>query len=311
MFGMKEIRLYRALANAAAAGIQPARILRTTASREKDSEMEAMAREIERGTMISDAMRRRPEKFPLWQTEIVAAGEAGGEPDRTFTLIADSLERSRSFWMSLLPKAAYPVLLITFAPFALYSGMIMAQGAGAYIFQVLQILLPVYALGYAAYLGFDRLKNRPDLLVRIPLAGGILRGSMAHYLGLLISAGLSLGEAIPLAGRAAGLPEDHAGLAAAIKKWKTGSTARDILAELSIFEPEELDLMETGEISGKLDKELRHLSETIHARNEAALQTFLYIAPAVLLILVGLFMAYKMIGFYSGRLEALEEMGLL
>jgi len=310
MFGMNKIRLYRALANAAAAGIGPARILRTTASREKDPELEAMAREIESGTMISDAMRRRPEKFPLWQTAVVAAGEASGQLDRTFTLIADSLERSRSFWMSLLPKAAYPVLLITFAPFALHSGMIMTQGAGAYLFKVVLSLLPVYALGYAVYLGFDRLKNRPDLLVRIPLAGGILRGNLAHYLGLLVSAGLSFGEAISLASRAAGLPEDHAGLAATREKWKTGATAREILAALSMFEPDELDLLETGELSGKLDKELHHLSETIHARNEAALQTFLYIAPAVLLILVGLLMVYKLIGFYGGRLETLTEMGL-
>lgn len=310
MFGMKQIRLYRALANATNAGISPARILRTAAAREKDPELEAMAVEIERGTSISDAMRRRPETFPLWQTEVVAAGESSGEPDRTFALIADSLERSRGFWMSLLPKAAYPVLLITFAPFALHSGMIMTQGAGAYLLKVVRILLPVYALGYGAYLGFGRLKNRPELLTRIPLAGGILRGSLAHYLGLLVSAGLSLGEAVPLAGRAAGLAKDHAGLAAAIEIWKTGATAREILAELSLFEPEELDLIETGEMSGKLDQELSHLSETISARNEAALQTFLYIAPAVLLIIVGLLIAYKLVGFYSGRLETFGELGL-
>jgi len=311
MFGMDKIQLYRALANASAAGLSPARVLRTSAERDALPVLADIAKEIDGGALISDAMRRRPDMFPPWQSAVVAAGEGHGDLSKTFALIADSLERNRNFWMSLLPKLAYPFLLVLFAPFALNSGMIMVDGVAAYLIKVGVSLLPIFALGYAAYLGFIRLKSRPDLLGRVPIAGGVVRGNLAHYLGILVAAGLNFAQALSLAGEAAGLSKDHRGLGRATEKWKTGATAREILEELGLFEREELDLIETGELSGKLDKELQHLSETIHGRNEAALQTVLYVVPAVVVILIGLFIAKKIIGFYTGRFDALAELGLL
>ena len=48
-------------------------------------------------------MRTLPEVFPVWQSEIVRAGEESGRLDAAFRSIAETLEERRSFVLSLLP----------------------------------------------------------------------------------------------------------------------------------------------------------------------------------------------------------------
>jgi len=303
MLFLRRIRLYRALVNACQSGYPAARALRTFAAREGDARLAAMAADIESGRSFSDSMRKLPDFFPSWQAEIVAVGETSGRLDKSFGLIAESLEAVRGFWLKLLPKLAYPLLIIHFAPFAFHVNLVFSSGWTAYLLKAAWTLLPFYAAAAAIWWLAGWVKSRPALLVHVPLAGGFIRGRFAHYLALLVAAGVSFSKALALASRAAGLPDDHPGLQAALGRCAAGGSVLESLRDLGLFRPEELDAIEVGESTGKLDRELDHLASAVKQRNEATLATILYLAPALAILIVGLLLARQLMGFYGARMD--------
>jgi type II secretory pathway component PulF len=303
MLFLKRIRLYRALANACQSGYPAPRALRTFAAREGDERLAAMAAGIEAGKSFSDSMRGLPDLFPSWQVEVVAVGETSGRLDKSFGIIAESLEAARSFWLKLLPKLAYPLLILHFAPFAFHVSLVFSSGWTVYLLKVAWSLAPLYAAGAGVWWLASWVKARPGLLPYVPLAGGFIRGRFAHYLALLVEAGVSFSKALTLASRAAGLPEDHPGLRAALDRCAAGGSVLEGLRDLGLFRPEELDAIDVGEATGKLDRELDHLASAVRERNEAALATILYLAPALAILIVGLLLARRLMAFYDARLD--------
>ena len=105
--------------------------------------IDGLAGGLEAGNPFSVLMRERPEAFPPWQTEIVAAAEAAGRLDKAFDAVASALEESRAFWLALLPKLIYPLILIHFAPVALNISTLILRGPLPFLGKVLGPLLPL------------------------------------------------------------------------------------------------------------------------------------------------------------------------
>ncbi len=303
MFSLDKIRLYRSLANSLRSGISIGQAL-THFSAADDNELYAsMARDVNQGTTLADAMRRRPAVFPAWHTEIVAVGENTGRVDQTLLSIASSLERTRKAWMGLLPKLAYPLLLVIFAPFALHASVWVMDSPGAFFLKVFSNLAGIFGGGALVYyFGRDYLL-RPENLRRFPIARSILRAQVADSLSILVAAGVQFRRGLELAARAGGLSIADEGLRRALALTEQGASALDVLTALSLFTPEELNCLESGEVSGNLDGELAHLSRVIRERNEAALNTLMSVLPVVVLLCVALAIAAKVIGFYGNLMS--------
>jgi len=87
---------------------------------------------VQKGTTLSDAMRRHPALYPKNFINIVAVGEQTGSLERSFTHLADYHSKEVSSTAKRLPTIIEPILLVTIA---------LAVGAVA-----LSIIMPIYQL---------------------------------------------------------------------------------------------------------------------------------------------------------------------
>ncbi len=309
MFHSDQIRLFRGLSDSVKAGIPPAGALRGLCTEGGGGDaLEGLARGLDAGHPFSVLMRERPEAFPAWQTEIVAAAEAAGRLDKAFDALASSLEESRAFWLALVPKLIYPLILVHFAPVALNISTLILRGPLPFLGEVLGPLLPLYlaagALAYAA-----KQPGSGVWLRRLPLASGWLKSRFCSFLSLLIRAGISPSRALELAAMAAGMPEDEARLRAAVRKAETGEPFLESLRVLELFRGGELDSLRAGETAGKLDEQLSLLARMSDQRNQAVLQAALAAVPPVIFIFVGLAIAWGILGFYGNLSSGLGSAG--
>ncbi|MFA5138004.1 MAG: type II secretion system F family protein [Elusimicrobiota bacterium] len=308
MKALRRIRLFRSLGNACQAGVPLSRALRTFSNRESDSCLARLAEEVESGSSLADAMRKRPGVFPLWQTEAVAVGETSGRLEKVCASIAETLEERRKFWLGVLPKLAYPLFLVHFAPFALRVRTAFTSGMTPYLAEVALTLVPIYA-GIALLLYLPRLLARmPNLLRWTPIYCSIVGQDFARFLSMLVASGLGFPRAVSLAARAAGLAEEDPGLQESLLRAEKGMSACETLQPLRLFTDEEMDCLEAGEASGKLERELEHLAFMTGERNRAALETALQMLPTVIFVLVGLYIGWSIIHFYSGIISSRVDM---
>ncbi|OGR56992.1 MAG: hypothetical protein A2X36_14745 [Elusimicrobia bacterium GWA2_69_24] len=311
MFSLKKIQLFRSLSNACRAGQSAGKALRQYAQREGQSSLLRMAEEIEGGGTFSEAMRRRPGEFPPWQAEAVAAGEGTGRLDEVLGLIAQSLEERRRFWLKVLPKCAYPVFILHFIPVAMNAQTLVNHGPATFFFHCLASLVPLYLAFAVIYLAARSLLGLPGLRRHLPFAGSFLRAALAHYLALLVRAGLSLSKTVELAGRAAGLSPEDRGLRGAAALADRGGSMAAILAAFALFDQEDIDYVQSAEEAGKLDSELARLHERARERNEAAVSTLLNLIPTLILLAVAAVVALKVIGFYKSAYSSRMGQGVL
>ena len=265
-----------------------------------DSDAAAMIPELDGGASLSEAMRRRPDRFPAWQAEVVAVGEATGRLDQVLDAVAGALEVRRAFLLAVVPKLAYPLLIINFAPFAVYSYTIGTDGVGPYLLHAASTLVPFYMLAGAAFWLYRRAGPGAAALRRLPLGASFIKSSFAANLSALVGAGVAFPRALELAGAASGLDPGEPELAAALGAAARGASALGCLRALRLFDIEELGQLEAAETAGMLERELARVAGMCRERNQAALESAAALLGPAVMVLVGLWVAFKLAGFYKG-----------
>ncbi|MCX5796161.1 MAG: type II secretion system F family protein [Elusimicrobia bacterium] len=312
MLYSRHIRLYRGLSDACRAGLPMGRALRTLSSRTRDQDIAALADATDAGESMAAAMRRLTERFPAWQSDVIAIGEETGRLDEVFTGLAESLEKRRRFWLRLLPKLLYPAFLLTLAPFAFHISLLMRSGLPAYLRAVALILAPMCLGGAAAGYLLCALARSPRWMRRLPILATILTSNFAQYLALMLKAGVSFSRAIVLAGSSAGLGEDDARLRAALDKANAGGGVCETLDLLGIFSPDELASLEAAEAGGSVDRALDVSAAMAAERAQAAVAFVAKAAANLAFLAVAALLGWRIKQFYADfstqRVDALLHM---
>lgn len=128
-------------------------------------------------------------------------------------------------------------------------------------------------------------------LVRIPVAGRILKLLFTHYfsvqLSFLLSGGISVFEALLLFEKNYRQPF-YSQLGAEIKKkLLTGEKLEFILADFPFFEKEFPTIIKHGQENGKLEQELRFFAQHCVARMEERIEKSLKVIQPVLYLIIG------------------------
>ena len=134
-------------------------------------------------------------------------------------------------------------------------------------------------------------------------------GKARHFLALsrlaaaleaLLSAGINIFEAWDLAAIASGSPA----LRRAVTAWKpqlnAGQMPSEAVRRCPLFPETFANLYASGEVSGKLDESLRHLSQLYHEDGTHKLNAFATWLPRFIYLLVVLIIAYEVIQFWVG-----------
>ncbi|MDX1606160.1 MAG: type II secretion system inner membrane protein GspF [Candidatus Competibacterales bacterium] len=277
----------------------------------------ALRARVTEGHALAAAIAEFPRAFPEIYQATVAAGEQSGHLALTLERLADYAEARQQLQQKIGLALIYPLLL------TLVAGLIVA-GLLAYVVpQVVQVFantrqtLPWLTralialsnglrdhggwllLGLAvAGLGGGHVLRRPaprlalhHALLRLPLAGRLIRAiqsaRFARTLSILLASGVPMLEALRIGTRVlTSLPLQRAAERAAVRV-REGSGLHDALAAEGGFPPLLLQLIASGEASGRLEAMLARAAEQQERDTEIRVATLLGLFEPLLILVMG------------------------
>lgn len=307
--------------------------LRSIAEQEREGRLKDIisdvASRIESGEQVAQALEAHKHVFGEVYIETLRASEKSGTLTRALEHLSENLERGQEMRQQVRGALMYPLCVAGILCLAMVFLIGFVVPRFATMFEQRNIELPAftralmllgrsiqsYWYGYlfaagAVVFSLRRAWINPGgrlvidrLLSRVPAVGKILRGlAMCRFtrvLGLSISSGLGLIEAIDLAGRASGsvtMKRDASRMAARVR---TGGRLSEALPECGEFSGFARRMLTAGEQSGELprmcaiiarhhERETSHLVKNISTVIEPVL--IVAIAGVVLVVALAIFM---------------------
>ena len=280
----------------------------------------AVQKKVEQGEQLSRALAVYPDIFPSFYVKLVAIGESSGTLSQNLQEIVTYLAREQELRSRIRGAMMYPVLVLVVFVLVFMAVAMFVLPNLTRVFRVLHGDIPfmtqvviaiadffkaygsiaVPAFGFAM-LAFWVLLMQPfihpvthRMFLSIPLIGNIARQvSIARFsrnLSLLLSAGISLHEALTIASNAAtNVVYQNAIKKVAVPVMQGEGLAAGLLAHPSLFPGFFVRIVSVGERSGKLDEALAFIASFYDQEVEATTQNLTTLLEPLLLVVVAIF----------------------
>lgn len=318
----RRAELYHQLAQLIAAGLP---ILRALEQLEKHPPSRAFREPLQRtiadinaGFTFSEAFARSGKWISPFDLALLQAGEQSGRLDACFQVLADYYSDRARIARQMIADLAYPVFLFHFAIFILPFAEFFSTGnLTVYVLKTIGVLLPLYGLALLLiYAGQSKHGERWRAIVErilhpIPLLGKGRRelalARLAMALEALLNAGVSIIDAWELAGTVSGSPY----LRRKVHAWKpevlAGQTPAEAVTESGAFPDLFENQYHAGEVSGKLDENLKRLRQYYQEEGSRKIHMVCQWLPRLVYLVVALFIAYKIVTFYAGYFQQVNQ----
>lgn len=279
--------------------------------------LRGVAIRLSQGYTFAEALRAGA-WLPEFDVSLIDAGERSGRLDSCFRLLTEYYADRARVARQVIMDLAYPVALLHFAVFIFpFPDFFMSGNFPVYLAKTVGILLPMYVVVAALiYAGQSKHGETWRGLVETVLRPVPLLGTARHYLTLarlaaalesLVAAGVTIIEAWELAAAACGSP----GIRREVKTWKpdllAGETPADKVNHCSWFPELFANLYHTGEVSGSLDDSLRSLRKYYQEEGTRKLHAVSQWLPRFIYLGIMLVIAYKVINFWMGYFEQIQN----
>lgn len=295
-------------------------ILETSPPRAQADLLRAMDAGLAKGRTIAEAFAEGGADG--LELSMVRAGERGGRLAQAFRHLAD--------YFSLLAKARngairamiYPLVVLHMGVFlAVVPGGLLAQRSWGEIGVSLVLALVGLYAGLAVLSWVVRmiLRMAPDRagmdrwLGRIPVVGkarrslAMARFTKVYHTGVL--AGISMRETVGNALEASGSGVMREGGRPLLAIAEEGGALGPEFVRCGVFPQVFARSYATAEEAGGLDKDLERWAKFYQEEAERGAEAVGIVLPKVCYALILLFVAWKIVGFYSGYYEMLESIG--
>lgn len=278
-------------------------------------------RGLDAGESITVAFGKDRNAISPLERAIIDAGERGGKLAPAFQHLADYFGMVASARREVVKGLIYPVVIlhlgifIATVPTALMKG---GLSTGQIFGSLVLILLAVYAAAFLVILGLRALLNlAPEnagvdrLINHVPWIGKARRNlAMARFCKVYHScvlAGISMGETATLASDASRSGAIRQAGVRLVEVAKSGQPLGPRLLAESAFPKNFARSYATGEEAGTLDTDLARWSKLFQDDAAASVKTGAVMLPKLLYFFVLGFVAWKIVGFYSGYYESILE----
>jgi general secretion pathway protein F len=238
---------------------------------------------IAEGASLSRALAADPDIFGESYVSMVAAGEAGGALDIVLERLADFLEEQEQVRSKVTSALAYPILMVLVGGGVMLFLLTVVIPRIVTIFEDSKAALPLITIllikvshflqGYwwiptalviasvplyrKAMTRDDMRLKRDDLLLRLPMIGGMVQrlilSRFARVLGLLLSSGVPIMRALEITGEVVVNRVYRSFLRGVMEEVAQGGTLSGSLKKSPLFPPLLVHLTSVGEKSGNLD----------------------------------------------------------
>lgn len=321
LFGMplkKKAIFFRQLATMVNSGLPVGRAVATASEVGLGQLGDDLANLIEHGNTLAESMEKFPYHFDRYEIALVKAGESAGQLDDQLKEVAASAESAWSLTYQLLGRLLYPMLVVHAAIFLPPLFILITQSLEAYLKLTMALFLPMWFLigiSFVTYRYF-RIMGGPRRLMdhaisAIPIIGtpyrGLARIRFLEALANLNEAGFLPNNAVPLAADACGNFWLRDAIMEAWNKEGRECAISDVMYRSKVFSPMELGLIVSGEEAGQFSHTLRKAAESLKPDYQAQVHRIATILPVVLLLCVGVLVAFVAVKSMMGILAPLGQ----
>ncbi len=263
------------------------------------------------GASFSKALEDYEKIFPEFYVNMVAAGEAAGNLDKVLSRLSDFLEAQANLKSKVKASMIYPVIMICIGFIVLSFLFTFVIPKITRIFKDTESALPfitvvlinisdifqnywwlLIGILSGSVFGFRRLKEKNRLFIDrliLHLPGNVLQslyfGRFARTLGSLLEGGLPVLRALELAAKSIGNKMLEIKVIDAGKRVAEGAR---LSASLEGFPPVLLQLITTGERSGKLVEILKNAADSYEEEFSRRVQKSLSLLEPAMILFMGL-----------------------
>lgn len=248
----------------ARAGVPLRASLERLQGRFSGNEMALLAQQVNAGGRVGDAFIAAG--FSPFEYHLVTAGERSGRLETVFDHLSEFWARQRKMREALLRPLYYPVVVLHLT---LVVGALVELSAFSWpmvIFHLIGRLLLLYAGGFILYLVVRTTwptEAAQRFWLFLPLIGGSLSAAYAYRwitaLKLEYSAGIPMPDAVADAWRASGYVGSERLAVEGEAALREGAELSGLMRNWRGLPRDWIDFIETGEISGALEKTLENL----------------------------------------------------
>ncbi|UCC96460.1 MAG: type II secretion system F family protein [Phycisphaerales bacterium] len=281
---------------------------------------------VSSGQALSEAMARHGTVFSPLYVSMIRVGETGGILEQTSAQLADMLVREEKIKTNMKNASAYPLFVlglglvsVTIVMTVILPRIISTLGADLSVLPLpTRILMSVSGslkglfttffgwivlagiiVGFFYLRKWTKTEGRlqyDTFKLRIPFLGSVLRtisvGRFARTLGALTMGGVTILEALNVVRDTLGNELLGTEIDSVAEKVKRGEPLADPLETSGYFPPLLVQIVAVGEQTGKLDELLLNAADTFDADSDAAINRFMSIFPALLILLLAVVIGF-------------------
>ena len=279
--------------------------------------IEVLKEDLEGGETLTDALRRFPRVFEPTYTAVIAAGESSASLPKMFDQLATVIGKRRAMRNGIVGALVYPALLLTLSHGILAVMMFFVVPRFAEMFKTLGVDVPsttqimltaasglreswmFIAAGIITVVGgcwyMVRSQSGQQFLANVqimpPVVGQLMsrliQGRTFRVLGMLLEARVGLLESLDLA-RKVTRNNRYAELYDALEDSVTrGETISGPLETSSLVSPSVIQVVRTGEESGRLGESIAYVADVLDEENTELLNAVTKLIEPLILIIMG------------------------
>jgi type II secretory pathway component PulF len=290
-----------------------------------------MSRHLSYGEVWSAQMTAFPSLFSELAIGMVAAGENGGFLDRMCERLAEYCERDYELQQTIKRETAYPKLLVLCSiliPSAI-PAVIAQVTTGTGFSTWLRYVTPPFLFLAMAFVGWRVASRSMPVLIAhgqplrqtldhlkllLPVAGKTTRALAAskfcRALAALYSAGAGTGKMVEVAAKASGNVAFGNAVRGAIPEIQDGRGLTESLRRTGQFPAVALQMMQTGEASGRLDEQLDKVADFMEQDAETAIRQAVKVLGILAFLVVAIYVGSIVINSWVGTMTKMVDDGI-
>jgi type IV pilus assembly protein PilC len=287
-----------------------------------------VARNVEAGSTLADALRRHPRTFDDLFTNLVEVGEAGGILDVVLQRLAAYIEKAAALKRKVKAAMVYPAAIIGVALMVVIFMLTFVIPTFAQMFKDLGADLPLptkvvmwlsdFVRGYIlliiagligcvialrSYYRTEGGRATIDaLMLKLPVFGTLVRkvavARFTRTLGTLVQSGVPILDGLRITARTAGNKVVEKAVLQCRAAVTEGKTLAEPLRTSGVFPPMVTQMISVGEQTGALDAMLSKIADFYDDEVDTAVSTLTSLLEPIMIVFLGVVVGGLVVAMY-------------
>ena len=287
-----------------------------------------VARHVEAGSTLADALRRHPRTFDDLFTNLVEVGEAGGILDVVLQRLAAYIEKAAALKRKVKAAMVYPCAIIgvallvvifmltfvipTFAqmfkdlgadlPLPTKVVMMLSDFVRSYILLLIAGMIGAVMALRSYYRTEGGRATIDALMLKLPVFGTLVRkvavARFTRTLGTLVQSGVPILDGLRITARTAGNKVVEKAVLQCRAAVTEGKTLADPLRTSGVFPPMVTQMISVGEQTGALDAMLSKIADFYDDEVDTAVSTLTSLLEPIMIVFLGVVVGGLVVAMY-------------